>query len=181
MKAIEAIEGWRKDVGVDANEALINRTKKIKELKKKGDDISKKEKKQLSEEEKERNSTRKKILEKLKQFIRRIPVFMYLSEYREECLNDIITKLEPELFKQTTVLSVQDFDTLKKAGLFSTDKLDLAVLYFKRYEDASLTYSGVDKHSNDRNVGLYNTVISKEEYQSFGLTPGRVKFYYKDW
>jgi len=40
----------------------------------------------------------------------------------------------------------------------------VAVYKFKRYEDASLEYLGVNKHEGDE-VGLYDTVIGAEEYQ----------------
>jgi hypothetical protein len=40
-----------------------------------------------------------------------------------------------------------------------------AVYKFKRYEDASLIYTGIDKHTGE-NVGLYNTVISREDYEA---------------
>jgi hypothetical protein len=38
------------------------------------------------------------------------------------------------------------------------------VYKFKRYEDASLEYMGINKHSGE-NVGLYDTVVSWEEYE----------------
>ena len=37
---------------------------------------------------------------------------MYLTDYREETLKDVITKLEPELFEKVTNLSVLDFELL---------------------------------------------------------------------
>ena len=40
-----------------------------------------------------------------------------------------------------------------------------AVYKFKRYEDSSLTYTGIDKHK-DQNVGLYSTVLSREDYDA---------------
>lgn len=40
-----------------------------------------------------------------------------------------------------------------------------AVYKFKRYEDASLIYTGIDKHTGE-NVGLYSTVISREDYDA---------------
>lgn len=40
-----------------------------------------------------------------------------------------------------------------------------AVYKFKRYEDASLTYTGVNKHENE-GVGLYSTVLSRADYNS---------------
>jgi len=39
-----------------------------------------------------------------------------------------------------------------------------AVYKFKRYEDASLSYSGINKHPEDK-IGLYDTVISAEEFK----------------
>ena len=38
------------------------------------------------------------------------------------------------------------------------------VIYkFKRYEDASLEYIGINRHEG-KNIGLYDAVISYEEY-----------------
>lgn len=39
-----------------------------------------------------------------------------------------------------------------------------AVYKFKRYEDASLEYIGINKHS-DESVGLFDTVLSQKDYQ----------------
>ena len=39
-----------------------------------------------------------------------------------------------------------------------------AIYKFKRYEDASLSYAGIDKHAGDA-VGLYNTVLNPDEYK----------------
>ena len=39
-----------------------------------------------------------------------------------------------------------------------------AVYKFKRYEDSSLSYTGIDKHEGEK-VGLYSTVISREDYE----------------
>jgi hypothetical protein len=38
-----------------------------------------------------------------------------------------------------------------------------AVYKFKRYEDASLNYTGIDKHAGE-DVGLYDTVLKRREY-----------------
>ena len=35
---------------------------------------------------------------------------------------------------------------------------------FKRYADASLEYTGINKHENE-NVGLYDTVLSPTDYR----------------
>lgn len=51
-------------------------------------------------DEKEFKSKRKEIQEKLIKFATRIPVFMYLTDYREYSLEDVITQLEPKLFSE---------------------------------------------------------------------------------
>ena len=66
------------------------------------DEEKKKLKKEISEEEKEYKSKRKEIQEKLIKFATRIPIFMYLTDEREKTLKDVITQVEPELFKKVT-------------------------------------------------------------------------------
>ena len=39
-----------------------------------------------------------------------------------------------------------------------------AIYKFKRYEDGSLVYAGVNKHANE-DVGLFDTVISASEFK----------------
>ena len=109
-------------------------------------------------------SKRKQIQEKLIKFATRIPVFMYLTDYRERCLKDVITQLEPGLFKKVTGLSVEDFNMLCSIGVFNAPLMNDAIFKFKRYEDASLTYTGIDKHTNDE-VGGWDTTIRKTQYE----------------
>jgi hypothetical protein len=109
-------------------------------------------------------SKRKQIQEKLIKFATRIPVFMYLTDYRERCLKDVITQLEPGLFKKVTGLSVEDFNMLCSLGVFNAPLMNDAIFKFKRYEDASLTYTGIDKHTNDE-VGGWDTTIRKTQYE----------------
>lgn len=40
-----------------------------------------------------------------------------------------------------------------------------AVYKFKRYEDASLCYTGINKHEGE-DIGLFDTVITEREYKS---------------
>ena len=109
-------------------------------------------------------SKRKQIQEKLIKFATRIPVFMYLTDYRERCLKDVITQLEPGLFKKVTGLSVADFNMLCTLGVFNAPLMNDAIFKFKRYEDASLTYTGINKHDNDE-VGGWDTTIRKTQYE----------------
>lgn len=111
----------------------------------------------------EYKSKRKEIQEKLIKFATRIPLFMYLTDYREEKLTDVITQLEPGLFKRVTGLTVRDFELLTSLGLFNASHMDDAVWKFRRYEDPSLEYAGVNRHKGER-VGLYSTVVDAEDY-----------------
>ena len=164
MKAISNIEGFRalnKDI-----ETIINKSEAVKKAKKeKGDKMTPKEKKELSEEEKEYKSKRKQIQEKLIKFATRIPVFMYLTDFREYSLKDVITQFEPGLFKKVTGLTVKDFELLVSIGIFNDSLMNQAVYNFKRYEDASLEYTGINRHGGDDSVGLFSTVISKADYE----------------
>ncbi|MCB9178703.1 MAG: GIY-YIG nuclease family protein [Flavobacteriales bacterium] len=169
MKAIEKIEGWRA-LGDNIIETIINKSEKLKKLKDKakGKDLTKKEKKELTDAEKEYKSKRKLVQEKLIKFATRIPAFMYLTDFRENTLQDVITKLEPDLFQTVTGLTVKDFHLLVKLKVFNTEQMNQAVFAFRRYEDASLRYTGIDSHEGLRHYGLYDTVVAKEdegEYQ----------------
>jgi hypothetical protein len=160
MAAVERIEGWR-SLGNKIIETIINKSDKIKKLKKKKKPTDG-EKKKLSDEEKEFKSKRKQVQEKLIKFATRIPAFMYLTDFRENTLQDVITKLEPELFQTVTGLTVQDFYLLVSLKVFNTEHMNAAVFAFRRYEDASLQYTGIESHENLSHYGLYNTVVAKE-------------------
>jgi hypothetical protein len=163
MAAVERIEGWR-SLGDNIIETIINKSEKIKDLKNKAKDkaLTKKELKELTEEEKEFKSKRKLVQEKLIKFATRIPAFMYLTDFRENTLQDVITKLEPDLFRTVTGLTVKDFHLLVKLKVFNTEQMNQAVFAFRRYEDASLRYTGIESHEGLTHYGLYDTVVAKE-------------------
>lgn len=164
LNALMKIEGFR-NLNQDI-ETIINKSEAVKKAKKEANDkeISKAKKKELTEEEKEYKSLRKKIQEKLIKFATRIPVFMYLTDYRERSLKDVITQLEPGLFKKVTGLTLKDFELLVSLGIFNSALMNDAIYKFKRYEDASLEYTGINKHE-DENVGLFDTVLSRADYE----------------
>ena len=164
MQALMSIEGFR-NLNQDI-ETIINKSETVKKAKKDANDrkLTKEEKKELTEAEKEYKSKRKMIQEKLIKFATRIPIFMYLTDYREHTLRDVITKLEPGLFKRVTGLDVKDFELLVSLNVFNSALMNDAVYKFKRYEDASLVYTGINKHEG-KDVGLWSTVLSKEDYE----------------
>jgi hypothetical protein len=158
MRALMNIEGFR-NLNSDL-ETIINKSDNIKKLKKKSDRLTSKQKKELSDEEKEYRSKRKEIQEKLIKFATRIPVFMYLTDFREYSLKDVIQQLEPELFRKVTGLTLKDFSLLVSLNVFNSELMNDAVYKFKRYEDASLEYTGINTHTSNL-VGGWDTVISK--------------------
>ncbi len=162
MAAIERIEGWRA-LGDNIIETIINKSERIKELKNKAQEssLTGKEKKELTAEEKEYKSKRKLVQEKLIKFATRIPAFMYLTDFRENTLQDVITKLEPDLFLTVTGLTVKDFHLLVRLKVFNTEQMNQAVFAFRRYEDASLRYTGIDSHEGLTHYGLYDTVVER--------------------
>jgi hypothetical protein len=164
LDALMKIEGFR---NLNAEiETIINKSDAVKKAKKDANDkeISTKERKNLTEDEKEYKSLRKQIQEKLIKFATRIPIFMYLTDYRERALKDVISQLEPGLFKKVTGLTVKDFELLVSLGVFNSGLMNDAVYKFKRYEDASLSYTGINKHEGE-DVGLYDTVLPRREAQ----------------
>jgi hypothetical protein len=163
MDAVARIEGWR-SLGDKVIETIINKSEKVKDLKAKAQKgrLSTKEKKALSDAEKEYKSKRKLVQEKLIKFATRIPAFMYLTDFRENTLQDVITKLEPDLFLTVTGLSVQDFHLLVQLKVFNTEQMNQAVFAFRRYEDASLRYTGLASHDGLTHYGLYDTVVARD-------------------
>ena len=56
-----------------------------------------------------------------------------------------------------TGLDVKDFDLLLSLNLFNSSLMNDAIYKFKRSEDSSLVYTGINK-SNDK-IGLWDTVV----------------------
>lgn len=88
---------------------------------------------------------------------------MYLTDYRERSLIDVITQLEPGLFKRVTGINQQDFELLLSLNVFNYSRMEGAVFSFKSYEDASLEYMGINKHEGE-DVGGFSTTLTSQEY-----------------
>lgn len=162
MQALMNIEGFR-SLNQDI-ETIINKSEAVEKAKKEVNDrkLTAKEKKELTDAEKESKGKRKKIQEKLIKFATRVPVFMYLTDHRERTLRDVITKIEPDLFRKVTGLNVKDFELLLSLNVFNSALMNDAVYKFKRYEDASLSYTGINRHEG-KDIGLFDTVISRKD------------------
>ena len=162
MEALENIEAFR---GLNQEiQTIINQSEVVKKARAEGKHLSAQEKRELTQAEREYKSKRREVQRKLMKFATRIPVFMYLTDYRERSLKDVITQLEPGLFQKVTGLDIHDFNLLCTLGVFNANLMNDAIFKFKRYEDASLSYTGLDKNA-DRAVGGWDTVLQREEYQ----------------
>ena len=163
MKALMNIEGFRQ-LNLDL-ETIINKSEAVKKAKKEAEDNpTSQQKKNISEEEKAEESLRKQVQKKLMKFATRIPIFMYLTDYREYMLEDVIRQLDTGLFQKVTGLNQADFDLLVSLNLFNKGLMNDAVFKFKRYEDSSLKYTGIEKH-NPEQIGLYDTTVDIREYR----------------
>ena len=58
---------------------------------------------------------------------------------------------------------VADFHLLVRLKVFNTERMNEAVFAFRRYEDASLRYTGIESHKGLTHYGLYDTVVAKEQ------------------
>jgi len=126
---------------------ILNAENSIKKAKRAGKSGS-----VVNDEKRKMNKRRKEIIEALLKFLTRVPVFMYLTDYREESLIDVIRNIEPALFTKVTGLKVRDFDTLCQLGVFNTQYLNQTIYAFKRQEATSFLNETVSVNDNMNNV-----------------------------
>ncbi|MDE2769985.1 MAG: GIY-YIG nuclease family protein [Bacteroidota bacterium] len=142
LQSLESMEAFR---------ALRTHTSEILTLEKsvKKAKVGGSKKSTVSKEEREMKNRRKEIREALLKLLTRVPIFMYLTDYREESLVDVIRNVEPALFTKVTGLKIKDFDALCKLGVFNTQILNQAIYTFKRQEAFSLT-GGKSSHGQEQ-------------------------------
>ena len=160
LAALEQIEDFRNLANMA--EQVVTSTKKLKkaEREKGKTNLDDKEKK----EKKESNSVKKQIREKLQKFLAKIPVFMYVTDFREEALKDIIESIDSDLFTRVTGLTVEDFRLLNKIGVFNAGQMDAAIWQFRSFENASLHYADVDGVGElTGKIGLWDKTVEADE------------------
>ncbi len=122
---------------------------------------------ELTPQEKELRKKRREIQEKLVKLAARIPIFMYLTDEREETILDVIEIIDKaHLFQKVTGINLQEFKKLKNIGLFNEKNMNNAVFAFRRYEEDSLRYTGTTKH-HELIIGGWS---EKKEHILIGLT-----------
>ena len=141
LENMEAFRALRKHTS-----EILTAEKSIKKAKSEG-----KSKSSVSKEKRDMAKRRKEIQDALLQFLTRVPIFMYLTDYREESLVDVIRNVEPALFTKVTGLEIRDFDALCQLGVFNTQILNQAIYTFKRQEAYSFT--GKDPAQGQEQMG----------------------------
>ena len=155
LRTLEQIEDFR----ALANNAkqVVTSTRKLKKAKRvQGGELDDDQKREQSDTAKKRQEIRKK----LQKFLARIPVFMYVTDFREEALKDVIESLDSALFERVTGLTVDDFRLLSVLGLFNAQNMNAAIYQFKAFEDASLHYADQNPPGpRYARVGLWDTSV----------------------
>src|SRR3546814_16267709 len=85
---------------------------------------------------------------------------MYVTDFREEALKDVIESLDSALFERVTGLTVEDFQQLSNLGLFNAQNMNAAFYQFKAFEDARLHYA--DEHQQgprEMRLGLWDRTV----------------------
>lgn len=99
----------------------------------------------------------KTLRAKLLKFVQAVPVFMYLTDFREEALVHVIESLDTQLFERVTGLTLEDFHRLSDIGVFNGDHMNDAIWQFRLFERASLNYLGTGPESDEpRTIGLWD-------------------------
>jgi len=160
IAALKRIEQFRRIRTLEYERGIaqsINTTEELKKRKREGKEPSNK----TSEEERENRGFRKDVKERLMWLVARIPVFMYLTENREETIMDVITQLETDLFTRVTGISLEEFKRFCDIGVFNKGQMNNGVWQFRLAEEGSLHYAGGREY--DLSIGGWDTVITRDE------------------
>ncbi|MEI2702578.1 MAG: hypothetical protein V9E83_09285 [Baekduia sp.] len=157
LEALEQIEDFRNLA--NTAQKVVTSTKALKKAKREqGGALTDEQKRERKETAKER----KEIREKLQKFIAKIPVFMYVTDFREEALKDVIESLDTALFERTTGLTIDDFRLLSSIGVFNPHHMNSAIYQFRLFESGSLHYADEDTRALVTKVGLWDTTEEVE-------------------
>ncbi len=153
LETLEQIEDFR-NLASTAQQ-VVTSTKALKKAKREqGGKLEPEQKKEQSETAK----ARKEIREKLQKFVAKVPVFMYVTDFREEALKHVIESLDGALFERVTGLTVDDFKLLNALGVFNAQHMNQAIYQFKSFESRSLHYADEDSTAlaQPQRVGLWD-------------------------
>jgi len=131
LAELEQIEDFR-DIKVLA-EKIVSNTDKIRKAQRESQPNA-----TMAKPKKDLVNKRKKIRDKLKKVSAKVLVFMYLTDFREERLRDVIESFDTELFVRSTGLSLSGFRKLNKLGVFNEAQMNDAIQKFRYFEMKSI-------------------------------------------
>jgi hypothetical protein len=157
---LEQMEDFR-NLRQDATK-IIAQSVKIREGKKpKGSAKTKEEDDLAKAARKAKREQVSNLRSKLLKFVQAVPVFMYLTDFREEALVDVIESLDTQLFERVTGLTLDDFHKLSDIGVFHRAHMDEAIWQFRLFERASLEYlSSKTELDQSKKIGLWDKSVS---------------------
>jgi hypothetical protein len=156
VERLEQMEDFR-NLREDATKIIAN-SQKVKQGKKpKAGSKDDNEDLEVKAARKAKREQAKTLRSKLLKFVQAVPVFMYLTDYREEALVDVIESLDTQLFERVTGLTLDDFHKLSDVGVFHPAHMNEAIWQFRLFERASLDYLGTDHpDAQSSRVGLWD-------------------------
>jgi hypothetical protein len=166
IERLEQMEDFR-SLRQDADK-IIAQSQKIKQGKKpKGGEPTEPDDPEVTAARKAKREQVRSLRDKLLKFVQAVPVFMYLTDFREEALVDVIESLDTQLFERVTGLTLEDFHKLSEVGVFHPAHMNEAIWQFRLFERASLHYLGTAPTGEDvRPVGLWDRTVSGQELAS---------------
>ncbi|MCB9411674.1 MAG: GIY-YIG nuclease family protein [Actinobacteria bacterium] len=159
---LEQLEDFR-NLREDA-EKIIAQSKKVKEGKKRQADSGggEPEDPEVVAARKAKREKVKTLRAKLIKFVQAVPVFMYLTDFREEALTDVIESLDTQLFERVTGLTLDDFHRLSEVGVFHPQHMNEAIWQFRLFERSSLGYLGDGGAPLAARVGLWDHSVDAD-------------------
>ena len=160
---LEQMEDFR-SLRQDASK-IIAQSQKLREGKKpKGGGGGEPEDPDVKAARKAKREQVRSLRDKLLKFVQAVPVFMYLTDFREEALVDVIESLDTQLFERVTGLTLEDFHKLADVGVFHPEHMNEAIWQFRLFERASLDYLGAAPYDHEsRPVGLWDRTVTEQE------------------
>lgn len=161
VERLEQMEDFR-SLRTDATK-IIAHSKKLREGKKaKGGGDSEPEDPDVKAARKAKREQVNTLRSKLLKFVQAVPVFMYLTDFREQALVDVITSLDTQLFERVTGLTLEDFHKLAEVGVFHPAHMNEAIWQFRLFERASLDYLGTAPANLEfHKFGLWDRIVAE--------------------
>lgn len=167
LEQMEDFRNLREDAG-----RIIASAQKVREAKKSKKDDQEPEDPEVAAARKAKRERVKSLRDKLLKFVQRIPVFMYLTDFREQALVDVIESLDTQLFERVTGLTLEDFHQLSEVGVFAPEHMNEAIWQFRLFERGSLDYLAVGHEDAETvHIGLWDHDVEVDTDSVDTVTP----------